>query len=261
MRLLLALIVLMSASPALAGDDALYRAETIVTGTEEPERTRGFAIALRQVVVKLTGNIGAASDPRLDAIAGNPHRFVARFSYEDRMKGIPVHDEQGTRERPHFLRVVFASDAIDAELARLGLAKWPAPRPAVALWLAVGAADGAYVLHKSGPQGFGQRAVAAETAARLAIPLILPEEGDAAVQPAHVANRDIGHLRKHAPGADAVLAGMLSLAANGYWDMEWTLWTANGSREWKLAAVSFDTALKNGLETAAIVLSGNADGQ
>ena len=73
----------------------LYRGETIVTGTQEPERTRGLWIALKDVFVKLSGDISLLTNQQLDILIGDPHRFVADIEYEDRMKGIPVHDEQG----------------------------------------------------------------------------------------------------------------------------------------------------------------------
>ena len=50
-------LVLLSAACAQAieiGD--LYEAETIVTGTEEPERSRGFRIGLEEVLIKLSGD-------------------------------------------------------------------------------------------------------------------------------------------------------------------------------------------------------------
>jgi hypothetical protein len=79
----------------------LYEAQTIVTGQGEESRRLGFADCLEQVLVKVSGNPRLADDPAVAAMAGRADTFVAEFDYRDRMAGIPVHDEQGTRDRPY----------------------------------------------------------------------------------------------------------------------------------------------------------------
>jgi hypothetical protein len=122
---------------ANADDATLYRAETIVTGTIEPERSRGFAAGALQVLVKLTGEPEVANTPGAAELQKQAGELVVDFSYEDRMKDIPVHDEQGTRERPHFLRIRFDPQKFDAAIEKTGFVKWSGKRPAVAVWLGV----------------------------------------------------------------------------------------------------------------------------
>ena len=238
----------------------LYRAQAIVTGTEEPERTRGFRAAFVDLVVKLTGDARLSDGVRLRPLLDDPHRFVESFEYEDRMKGIPVHDEQGTRERPHFLRTRFKQAEVDAALKGLGLKIWPAERPLVAVWLGVRTAAGAYVLSAGGPEGYGQRLVIEETAARRGLPVRLPEAagGKTAARFDDIAAGDVAKMTAASQGAGALLIGVLSAVPDGYWDMDWRLTDGSRSRAWSLERVSFDTALRNGFETAALVLSGNA---
>jgi len=234
---------------------SLYEGQAVVTGTEEPERTRGFSAALVEVVVKLTGDARLAGDARIEALAEAPHPYVAAFGYEDRMKGIPVHDEQGTRERPYDLTVRFDPEKIDAALAGLGLRKWRADRPVLAVWLAVRTARGAYVLAASGDDGYGQRAVLTETARRRGQPLRLPAAGD----PVAVADVEAGAIqtfREAEPDAAAHLYGLLSTTPDGYWRIAWTLADADGAERWRLDDVTFDHALKDGLARAALRMSG-----
>jgi hypothetical protein len=235
--------------------DDLYKAQTVVTGTEEPERTRGFREALETVVVKLTGDTRLASDPRILSLAASPHRFVEAFEYEDRMKDIPVHDEQGTRERPHFLRVTFSRQAIDDALDRLGAGKWPADRPVVAVWLGIETTAGQFVLTDSGPEGYGQRAVITETASRLGLPIALPSASRSAIGFGEVENDRIASLRAAAPGADAHLVGRLTVRNDGYWDIAWSFHAARDVHHWSLSRATFDAALKQGLANAAGTLS------
>src|SRR5438105_9773008 len=85
--------------------ESLYEARVHVTGQEEPARSNGFALGLADVLVKLSGDptlIGDAAVATLDKNAGS---YVTRFDYRDLMAGIPLHDEQGTRQRPFILTI------------------------------------------------------------------------------------------------------------------------------------------------------------
>ena len=189
---------------------------------EEPERTRGFRAGIVDAVIKLTGNSRLTGGDRLLQLLENPHRFIETFEYEDRMKGIPVHDEQGTRERPHYLRMRFKAPEMDAALKRLGLAKWPADRPMLGVWLGVRTAIGNYVLAATGPEGYGQRLVIVETAARRGLPVRLPgADGSATPVTFDIAAGNVPKLRHESPAADALLSGVLSATPEGYWDIAW----------------------------------------
>jgi len=260
-RTLMALsaLALTGAAAQAAPVDDLYYTQAIVTGTVEPERTRGFRAGLVDVIVKLTGDVRLADGARLTSLLAEPHRFVARLDYEDRMKGITVHDEQGTRERPHFLKMHFEPSAIDAAIKELGLVKWPPPRPVLAVWLGVRRMKDSFVLQASGPDGYGQRLVIRETSARRGIPVFLPAENGAAasVTVDDIAASDMARLRAASPDASPLLAGVLSIVPGGYWDMRWRLAWHGHTHAWTLKRVSFDTALTDGLEKSALILSGN----
>jgi hypothetical protein len=236
----------------------LYRAETIVTGVEEPERTRGFRAGLTDVIVKLTGDVRLAGSDALKPLLDKPHPFVEAFEYEDRMKDIPVHDEQGTRDRPHFLRMKFKSEAVDDELRSLGLSRWGSDRPMLAVWLGIRTAVGAYILTSGGEDGYGQRAVLTETAERRGVPILLPDAGaHAAVTFDDIGSEKLHKLEDASPMADALLSGVLSITETGYWTMIWRLDWKGRTRTWGMEEVSFDTALKDGLQTSALIFSGH----
>jgi uncharacterized protein len=233
----------------------LYSGQAIVTGTVEPERTRGFRIALKDVMVKLTGDARLADSDKLAPLLEKPHPLVEAFEYEDRMKGIPLHDEQGTRERPHFLRVRFKPAEMDKVLADLGLKKWT-DRPVLAVWLGVKTAVGSYVLAKTGDDGYAQRAVVMETSERRGIPVALPD-AESSVSVAEVAAGDLDKLQAASKPAGAWLSGVLSITDSGYWDITWRLDWEGKSRSWKREGVSFDAAIKDGMQTAALIFSGH----
>src|ERR687895_37401 len=92
-------VLLMLACGSAAAAD-LYQAQAIVTGEGEENRKVGFARALEQVLVKVSGDPRLAGEPAVAAMAEEAGTFVAEFRYRDPMAGIPLHGERGTRDRP-----------------------------------------------------------------------------------------------------------------------------------------------------------------
>lgn len=231
----------------------LYSAETIVTGTEEPERSRGFGVGLLQVVIKLTGLAALETDRRLVSILPTASRYVATFSYEDRMKDIPVHDEQGTRERPHFLRVHFDKAGIDQMLRKLGLPKWSNERPRLTVWLAIRTARGSYVLSADGDRGYGQREVFKSASKRRGVPILIPDRRQ--IEAAGTGFNDIVANSIERSGSDEKLIGVLETGTDGYWDVRWHLTAQQIDDRWAETRVTFDTAIRGAIDRAAALLS------
>ena len=104
----------------------------IVTGYDMRSRPSGFARALREVLVKLSGEPRLDLDPRVRELSIHADHLVTTFDYVDQMAGIKVHDDQGTYDRPYNLTVVFDPGKIDAALADLGEHPWLGERPVIA---------------------------------------------------------------------------------------------------------------------------------
>src|SRR6185437_13561152 len=145
----------LAATPA-AAPGGLYQATAIVTGSDTRYRASGFAASLREVLVKVSGEPRLAHDPRVEALAAHADRLIASFSYVDELAGIPLHDDQGTYDRPFDLTVRFMPEAIDEALARLGEHPWRGPRPVVVPVLAVRGPAGSYLLSAEAPAGATQ---------------------------------------------------------------------------------------------------------
>jgi hypothetical protein len=266
LRVALTLAILLAAAfvghAACAADD-LYRAQAIVTGEGEAERARGFALCLEAVLVKVSGDPLLSREPALAALKSQAAGFVTGFDYHDRMAGIPVHDEQGTRDRPFDLTVAFDPPKIDAALRKLGRAPWPQPRTRLTVLLGVRDATAAYVLAEDGERGLGQRQSLAAIAAQRGIAITLPST--ALLAGGHVTYREIAAAA--APrldalasksGGDAALSGTLvwTEAALG-WTAQWRLAWRGREHRWRIGGVSFDDAFRNGVDGAVAVLSGH----
>lgn len=240
----------------------LYQARPIVTGTGEKNRAIGFDLALREVLFKVSGNPRLLDDPRVARI--DPKPLITRFTYRDRMEGIPIHDEQGSHDRPHDLTVTFDAAKLDAALATLGEEPWRDPRPTLVVVLGVTNGDRTFVLSADGERGVDMRESLANASFRTNMPAVVPSQaalaaagvtvdGLAAATPAK-----LEPLAEHA-GGDRVVVGTLQFSdADHGWLVDWRTTAPDGTTaEWHQRGVSFDDAFRAALRGAAQVLSGH----
>jgi len=253
-------LLLAGLAPAAATDLGLYGARTIVTGQGEETRRSGFAEGLEQVLVKVSGDPSVAAAARENGMTDRAGELVADFRYRDRMEGIPVHDEQGTRDRPYDLTMQFRPEAVDAVLAKLGRKPWTGPRPPIAVLVAVDHGERPYVLAADGPRGRDQREALQAAAERFGLPVALP---DAAIARSLrfdevAAEAAIAESVAKRMGGEALLAGTLAWNPEALgWTADWQLVTAAGAHRWRISGVSFDAAFRSALGGAAQVLSGS----
>jgi hypothetical protein len=252
--------LLLAGSPALAAPvEKLTWCETMVTGQGEVERARGLAQCLPEVLVKVSGDPRLAADPRVVPLAARAGEFVASLEYEDRMKALPVGDEQGTRDRPFFLRPTFDPAKIDTLLGELGATAWGPDRPVVAI-VVVAHRDGDAWIVARGIKGVtrGAQVEALDAAGRrFGVPIALPlvDKLDAlgltpaAPPPAAIAE---------ALGADALLVGDMTWdEARLGWRTDWRMVNDQATKSWSIEGVSFDDAFRAGVGGAARILSGH----
>lgn len=236
--------------------EGLYQAETIVTGRGEAERLRGFRVGFADVVIKLTGDAASVRSPGARELLSHAGDYVARYAYEDRLKGTPIHDEQGTRERPYYLRMTFDRPAVNRALRAHGLGVWGIDRPRVIVWLGVKDSVRSYVLDRRGEFGYGQREVLRALSNARGVPIVLPAM-DATDRRAigydDVARANLARLRAAARryDADAELGGTLVMDARGYWTLTWWLDWRNRVDRHRLENATFDVALRTAVERAA----------
>jgi len=258
------LLFIILLSPAVCADD-LYRAQTAVTGQGEPNRLIGFAVCLEDVLVKVSGALQLAGDPRLAPLKSRAADFVKAFDYHDQMSGKPKRDEQGTRDRPYDLIVDFDKAKIDEQLDTLGLQPWLSHRPVLGLVVAMVPGARTFIVTADGKESDLQRDSLRAAAAKRGMSIVLPDAAALAK-----ANVDQGAvmtlpLETLAPlvttqGAEVVLAGRLAWDdAELGWVTEWRLDADGRSHRWRMRGVTFDEAFRRGIGGAAQVLSGHGD--
>jgi hypothetical protein len=249
--MLLAALLLAAVAPP-PPPETLYQSMYIVNGTGPEQRAVGFREALRRQLVKVSGDRRLLDNPAAQEMVQDAQDYVAAYSYLDLKFGVPVHDEQGTRERQHYLTVTFDAARIDAALAQLGSKPWK-DRPRLHVFVTVRHDPIApYVVDAASKRDQAMRDSFGEASLIYGLPVAFPAP-DAATRFAseNGAQADIA-------SGEVALTGVLTWSdADLGWVAEWTI-ARNGSPvHWQVRGVNFDEAFRQGLGGAALVLSGN----
>jgi hypothetical protein len=262
---ILAVLISCVATMAAAADD-LYRAQTVVTGQGEVNRVIGFAACLEDALIKVSGAVKLAGDPRLAAYRSRATEFVKSYSYHDQMSGTPTRDEQGTRDRPYDLTVEFDQEKIDDLLKTLGLTPWPSHRPVLAAF--VGMEQGArntIVTADAGRAAAAPREALLAASTKRGLTVVLPDL--AALARAGIDGSELAKVPPSALAARAAeLGGEVALVGRLKWDdsdlewaSEWQMQWQGGMHRWQVRSVTFDEAFRRAIGGAAQILSGNGD--
>jgi hypothetical protein len=264
-RAWLVALLLVAAATARAAETVgdLYQARVHVTGKEEPAQSRGFAAGFVDVLVKLTGDPALAGDPAVAALAPDVGSLVAAFDYRDLMAGIPVHDEQGTRQRPFILTIDFDPAKIDAVLKSLARSPWMPARPRLFLFVVVDNGTAPYLLTSDDARGRDQREALADAAWRYGLPVGLPKKtslSELGLFVETLPRAPLARLQAVAKnmGGDLALAGTLTWSPQALgWTAAWRFAVEGKTYAWSIEKVSFDEAFRSAMLGALRILSGH----
>ncbi|MGY3488357.1 hypothetical protein ACVW1C_006240 [Bradyrhizobium sp. USDA 4011] len=256
-------VALIWCSGAIAADDNLYRAQTVVTGQGEPNRVIGFGACLEDVLIKVSGQPMLASDRRLAAYKAKAREFVSSYDYHDQYAGKPHHDEQGTRDRPYDLTVAFDQDKIGSILAKLGLKPWRSQRPTLGVFVEMLHGPKDFIVTSDGTQSDLQRDALAAAAGKRGMRVVLPETAalvSANVTAAGLLKTPPAQLSATVAPGEAILVGRLVWDDKDLgWATQWRMAWRGRDYTWRFRGVTFDEAFRRGVGGAAQVLSGNGD--
>jgi uncharacterized protein len=239
--------------------DDIYTTRVIVTGSDERNRPLGFRLCFEDVLVKVSGDPNIVTDGKFETIAADAGQYISTFSYRDRLEGRPVHDEQGTHDRPHDLTCRFDPQKIDSVLKTLGRKPWSGPRPRLVMLLVVRGRKNSGILSSDGAFDPDMREALANAAQRYGLTVTLPSA--ATLQSNQITFDSAGDrlLRTaKASGGELPIVGSLlwSDAALG-WVATWKLEASGHHYRWSVSGVNYDEAFRNAVRGAARVLSGN----
>jgi hypothetical protein len=260
----LVIIAILSTSVAFGqniGINDIYTARASVTGKDERNRPLGFRLCFEEVLVKSTGDARILLDHRVAAFTANAAQNISTFSYRDLLEGLPIHDEQGTYDRPYILTCQFNPEKINHILSALGRKPWLGVRPRVVMVLVVHTHKETNLLARNGPFDPAMRESLDDASYRYGLTVVLPTMGELHDfrNPVLKSKGPDDRFSKIAAstGAGVILLGDLqwSDAALG-WIAAWTLKTDKKRYQWSIKGVNFDEAFRNAVRGTAGILAG-----
>ena len=261
------IVVLLAAlaGPAAAFEPSdIYTSEVVVSGQGEANRLTGFGICLERVLTRVTGDATLAAKPEAKAAMAKASDYVAAYSYRDRLEGRPIHDEQGTYDRPHNLTCRFKAGPLDRLIGELGGKPWLMRRPVIAVFLDVRKPAARYTVAANNQRDLAMRQSFGNASNLIALDVVFPPETAALnLDPAHLdpASSALKQAAE-AAGGDLPLAGRLTWSdADHGWVADWALEAGGAVHRWSVRGVSFDDAFRTALRGAARILSGSGEPQ
>lgn len=242
-------------------NDELYQSRTIVTGQGEVNRQIGFKDCLDRVLVRVSGDQRLLKKPEMLALRDKAGDFVDTFRYRDRLEGIPIHDEQGTHDRPHDLTCLYKPATVNKLLAQLGSKPWLGERPTLTVFLVAEQGARHFMLGAEEERGETMRESFTNATDPLLMHVAFPkaalltELGEKGLRTDDMARLD--HLAKQTGGTQALAGSIVWSDKELGWIADWRLADHGKTYRWQVRGVSFDEAFRVAIGGAAQILSGN----
>jgi hypothetical protein len=205
---------------AAAGAEAatvarLFESTVPLADRSEAAQAAALQEAMRQVLVRVTGQRNAAYEPALQPLVDDARRYVQQFRVVGNNQFFAGFD--GAR--------------LERSITAAGQPLWGRERPATLVWLAT--EDGARRTLIDARSDSELKLAVERSAALRGLPLVWPANA-AALGFAGVWNGSNDSLRPTAAehGADAVLVGRASRTGSG-WQVRWTLLYGEDGEEWR----------------------------
>lgn len=264
-----AAMLFMLQSPALETQswpiENIYQAKTIVTGQRDETRIPGFKLAIVDALKKVSADPTINSEEVITAVGSGIQDYVKAYSEHDRMADIPIHDEQGTRDRPFDLVVDFHKDKMDSLLKTLKREPWLATRPEVLVLLVVHFDSNSYILTSDDDLGVDQRDAMVATAWQAGLPIALPtaesiaKAGLAPDSLFHTTAEKIEKLRQRLGTGHLIVGSIDWKSGMQGWKAGWNFNAEGQNHHWQIQDVNFDDAFRSAMRGATQILSGHGE--
>lgn len=229
---------------------SLYQGIVPVPDQSEESRKKAADAALMQVLEKVSGNAGKAQKAMKKAGQGKAADMMSSHSYERQLVA-----ENGGMVEKWMLLASFKKSAVNSLLGSSGVVRWPNPRPAPVVWLAIDDGRGARLVSSS-----SSRAVSSLTSS-------IQQRGLNVVYPLMDAQDQVtatdlwqGNFAAVSQGTKRY-PGQLSLAGkmfrdSGGWQAQWALLeNSKVLKSWKASNSDAQAVLRSGAEGAANTLA------
>ncbi len=252
--LLLALAGLMVPAAQAVKVTGLYEAEVSVPERSPEAQTKAFRLALRQVLVKLSGDQNIAASSAARALLAKAGRYIQQFGYR---QAEPAPEAENDGMSALLLWARFDPRALGRDMRDAGLPLWGSERPAVLVWLALEDAGGKRLVSAEDEAWV---APLRQAAALRGIPLVFPLldlQDTAQIGYADVRQgfREVLLRASRRYDTAVVLAIDLRQALTDVWESSWLLYSGQQERRWKVQGDQPQLLLEEGLNGAATIVA------
>jgi len=239
----------------------LYEAEVPVEGQGREERTYIVREALKEVLVRVSGQNGAAVLAENEEIIPKPTRLVQQFRYRKFKSDelIPPNPIDGAKPYTQKLWLRFTKKTINHLLREQGFPVWGKNRPATLVWLVVDDQKHRVLIGNSTVHS--SRTFIEQEAVKKGLPFRLPLL-DLADQSKLQVTDVWGNFEDTILDAslryqtEAVLVGRIYLSYAKTWNTRWSLYSSGERHDWEEAnSETLRTAVKEGLAKTGEILS------
>lgn len=250
--LILLLATWLGSGRALAQDSSLYEGEASVVDQSVGQREAALPGALAQVLIKVTGDPGAATDPVYAGALSGAAGMMQQYRYRQ-----DVVTTDGVPQLKLTLIARFSAKAVEGLVTRAGRTVWPSPRPQPLLWLAIDDGRGARLVGEAQASAV---AALSRRATQRGFGLQFPQadlQDQTLGGAAAVWREDVSAIQNAAAryGRHPVLLGKMQRGAGG-WETNWTL-IENGAvlQRWNSTHADAGAVLAAGADGAASALA------
>jgi hypothetical protein len=230
----------------------LFVAEVPVADQSNRTRQQGVVTALREVMIKVTGDRNAPQQVVALPLLRTAEDYVQQYRFQE--VEVPSLDTAQPPRREPRLSVQFDESALVRDMRAVGLPIWGRERPSTLSWLAMGDDSGRRWLNADEGTGILAHFQARANARGIALLLPLFDLEDAAtVQTSDVWGGFPGPVLQASEryAADAVLTGVVNAPRAGIWEGSWTLHLGSESVTWNSQGELLEIVIDEGVDGLA----------
>lgn len=204
----------------------LYQVREPVASQQPDERAAALGRALDTLVLRLTGDSKALTNPAIVELHKDPQQLVSQYGYEN--------------GPPQVLVVDFDPISAERSLRQAGISLWSANRPAVLTWWLNTSSEGSNLVGDSQPTAAPLQRAAQNRGLPLRLPIAdLNEQLAGTAENLAANNPDALKEASARYGADALLA-VNAREEGGQWQAQWRLWLGDNREQGKAEGASAD---------------------
>ena len=234
----------------------LYEAEVPVPSKAETERNLALGAALRNVLVKVTGERNPQSYPGIVQAMSHPGELVEQFRYRSTASDssdTATDDEGGLK-----LWARFDSQVVDRLVRDAGLPSWGKNRPSMLMWLAVEDQSGRSLIGADDSPTITNvlHAAAGNRGVPFVVPLMdLVDRSVVSVSDVWAGFPDRILQASSRYRADIVLLSRVHQPNTTQWEARWRLFVDGAPHDWTLRNNALDVMLVRGVNHAADIVA------